>query len=84
MKNLTFAWPRCKPLFNQFNLQIERHQKTYIAGASGSGKSTLLNLLAGVLDTGQGEIWFNNHAFHQRENKSLPYCLKHAANGGFY
>jgi len=65
VKNLTFAWPTCKPLFNQFNLEIERHQKTYIAGASGSGKSTLLNLLAGVLDTAQGEIWFNGHAFHQ-------------------
>ena len=60
MKNLTFAWPRCKPLFNQFNLQIERHQKTYIAGASGSGKSTLLNLISGLLKPSSGSVLLDN------------------------
>ncbi|UKS31125.1 ABC transporter ATP-binding protein [Paenibacillus sp. HWE-109] len=39
-------------------------QLVMLKGRSGSGKTTLLNLIGGLDQPNEGEIWFQEHAFH--------------------
>jgi energy-coupling factor transport system ATP-binding protein len=45
-------------ILKDVNLQVASHQLTLIVGPSGSGKSTLLEILAGLAEKTQGEIFW--------------------------
>lgn len=47
-------------------------QKIAIAGASGSGKSSLLKIIAGLLQTDKGEVWFENERIKGPHEKLIP------------
>lgn len=47
-------------------------QKIAIAGASGSGKSTLLKIIAGLIQTDSGEVWFDNKRVEGPNEKLIP------------
>lgn len=47
-------------------------QKIAIAGASGSGKSSLLKIIAGLLQTDKGEVWFENERVKGPHEKLIP------------
>lgn len=56
---LTFAWPGDKAsVIDALDLQVERGQRVFLAGASGSGKSTLLALIGGLVTPAAGRIRF--------------------------
>jgi putative ABC transport system ATP-binding protein len=55
--DLSFAWPKQKPLYTNVSFELYPGEKFLITGPSGCGKSTLLNLLAGVVKPSAGEIW---------------------------
>ena len=55
--DLSFAWPKQKPLYTNVSFELYPGEKYLITGPSGCGKSTLLNLLAGVVKPSAGEIW---------------------------
>jgi putative ABC transport system ATP-binding protein len=55
--DLSFAWPKQKPLYTNVSFELYPGEKFLITGPSGCGKSTLLNLLAGVVKPTAGEIW---------------------------
>jgi putative ABC transport system ATP-binding protein len=57
--DLSFAWPKQKPLYTDVSFELYPGQKLLITGPSGSGKSTLLNLLAGVVEPSSGSIWIH-------------------------
>ncbi|WP_419868566.1 sulfate/molybdate ABC transporter ATP-binding protein [Chryseobacterium sp. CT-SW4] len=59
INNLNFSHNPDKPLFQNFNLKLEEGKIVALAGESGCGKSTLLNLIYGLLDWQDGEIFFN-------------------------
>ena len=48
IKNLNFHYGK-EPLYNNFNLTIEKGSWVSILGANGAGKSTLVKLLIGML-----------------------------------
>lgn len=58
VKNLSFAYPKQKPLLTNVSLELAPHKITTIMGANGSGKSTLLNLLTKGLSPTAGHIYY--------------------------
>ena len=56
VKNLSFAYKGCPPLFERLTLRIERGDAWTIIGPSGCGKTTLLYLMAGLKRPSFGSI----------------------------
>jgi ABC-type nitrate/sulfonate/bicarbonate transport system ATPase subunit len=55
-KEVTFAYPNARPVFDRFNWSIARGEAWAVIGASGGGKTTLLMLLAGLRQPTAGQI----------------------------
>ena len=53
--NLKYSYDE-RPLFNDFNLEIDAGQWVALVGHNGSGKSTLAKLILGLLVAEQGDI----------------------------
>ncbi|AXX91586.1 peptide ABC transporter ATP-binding protein [Malaciobacter molluscorum LMG 25693] len=56
IKNLTFAYDKNKPIFQDFNLELKKGELVCIVGESGKGKSTLFELICNNLKPSKGEI----------------------------
>jgi NitT/TauT family transport system ATP-binding protein len=56
IKNLTFGYSGQPPIFQGYNLQVDRGEALSIIGPSGCGKTTLLYLLAGLRRPYAGNI----------------------------
>lgn len=56
IKDLNFAYPRQKALFNNLSLHVEPGSITGLLGKNGAGKTSLLKLLSGSLLPQSGEI----------------------------
>ena len=54
LKHVSFSYGYTRPLFDHFQLKIER--SLFIQGKTGSGKSTLLKLIMNQLQPTKGEI----------------------------
>ena len=61
ISDLRFSWPGQLPLLDVSAFRLEAGERLFLRGPSGSGKSTLLGLIAGVLETDQGEISVLDH-----------------------
>ena len=59
-KNVGFAYPEQKRIFNGFNLEIKSGEKVGIVGLSGNGKTTLINLLQRAYEIQEGQILIDN------------------------
>ena len=55
-KNVGFAYPEQKKIFDGFNLEIKSGEKVGIVGLSGNGKTTLINLLQRAYEIQEGQI----------------------------
>ena len=62
---------RSVQVINGINLEIYKGDFTIIMGSSGSGKSTLLYLLSGLEPPSSGEIWMDNQAIHNIDEKTI-------------
>jgi len=62
---------RSVQVINGINLEIYKGDFTIIMGSSGSGKSTLLYLLSGLEPPSSGEIWMDNQAIHNIDEKTM-------------
>lgn len=60
IEDLTFAYSGQPPIFQGYDLQIERDEALSIIGPSGCGKTTLLYLLAGLRHPTSGHILIDN------------------------
>jgi ABC-type nitrate/sulfonate/bicarbonate transport system ATPase subunit len=56
VRDLTFAYPGSRPIFEHFNWQVARGEAWAVLGPSGYGKSTLLYLLAGLRRPDAGAV----------------------------
>ena len=59
--DLQFAWPGQKLLLDVATFRLAPGERLFLRGPSGSGKSTLLGLIAGVLESAQGDIMVLEH-----------------------
>ena len=73
IKNLTFHYKKEQPIYENFDLQLNKGELVTIFGKSGSGKSTLFELITGNLKPLKGSI--------NKENLSMifqdPYSSFH-------
>lgn len=59
VNNISFSYDKeDSDIFRDFSLTIKQGERVGIVGESGSGKSTLLNLLVGILEPNEGDIYF--------------------------
>lgn len=59
IQNLSFSYTN-DPIIQNVSFKVNQGENIAILGESGCGKSTLLKLIYGLLDSDQGEIFFNN------------------------
>jgi len=71
IKDLNFAYPRQKALFNDLSLHLEAGSITGLLGKNGAGKSTLLKLITGPLRAQSGEVSVLEHDPRKREVSML-------------
>ena len=72
IRDLYFKYEQLKaPLFQSFNMNIEKGDFVVIEGISGSGKSTLLYLIAGFLQFQKGQIFINELPIDQLKDLDL-------------
>nr|WP_086937975.1 ABC transporter ATP-binding protein [Thaumasiovibrio occultus] len=57
------------PVLQSAELFVEKGSQIALMGESGSGKSTLLNLIAGLDSVDSGEIWIDDIAIHQCDER---------------
>lgn len=62
IKNLSYAYPKGRAVFEDFHLTLLQGQVTMLTGRNGSGKTTLVKLMMGILKPQQGEIFLFNQS----------------------
>jgi len=50
------------------NMIIEKNDCFAIVGESGSGKTTLANIILGIYQQNEGEVWFEKHQLYAKRN----------------
>ncbi len=69
-RELSFGFPDEKnKVINNISFEIKENEKVILTGKSGSGKSLLLQILAGIHEIDDGELYINDTPFatYQRE-----------------
>jgi len=64
-REVTFAYPSARPVFDRFNWSIARGEAWAVIGASGGGKTTLLMLLAGLRQPTSGSITIDGQSINR-------------------
>lgn len=61
LENISFAYPNRleQPILNNFSIEIKKNTSLGIVGKSGSGKSTLMDIMLGLLQAKNGEIYID-------------------------
>ena len=73
--NLSVA-KRDRLLFENLNFAVERGALLYVKGQNGAGKTSLLRVLAGLVDTDSGEVYFcqqNIKDYRETYHQNLVY-----------
>ena len=81
IKNLSKTYnPRTIPVHavNRVNLTFKEGEFTAIVGASGSGKTTLLNMIGGIDNPTDGEVWIaSNNLTRMSETEKTKFRRDH-------
>lgn len=72
VRNLYFGYTTENYLFRNLKFSVERGKIIALAGESGCGKSTLLNIIYGLLDWQQGEIWLEDDRLFGPKGNIVP------------
>ena len=69
--NISFQYNKNLPnILNKLNFEINRGEKIAIKGQTGSGKSTLANIISGLLDPLEGEIYIDSAVLNSKNLKN--------------
>lgn len=80
-KNLSFKYTN-DYTFKNLTFDIKKNKITGIIGKTGSGKSTLLNIIIGLLDLNEGEVYLNNNK-KINKNFSLDFSIGYVPQDTF-
>lgn len=69
--DVTYHYKNSKPLFKDFNLEINAGEKVGLVGRSGSGKSTLIKLLSRYYDIQKGAVCIDGQNIAEVTQDSL-------------
>lgn len=69
VKNLKFAYPGHKTLFQNVNFTLKKGEILSILGANGAGKSTLLSCIANILKPSSGAVYLKGQLMSR-----MPLC----------
>lgn len=64
-----------KKILNDLSFYVDEHEIVSIVGPSGVGKSTLFNIIAGLLDPSQGEVYLDGESILNRPG-NVSYMLQ--------
>jgi ATP-binding cassette, subfamily C, bacterial len=72
IKQLCFAYPSKPQAFvlDNISMQLKKNSITAFIGPSGAGKSTLADLITGLLQPTQGEIWIDDQRLTPRNSST--------------
>ena len=66
LKEISFSYDGKKQILNNINLDIKKGEKIGIIGSSGAGKTTLINILVGLINPSNGQIFIDKHELNQK------------------
>lgn len=69
--NISFAYPKSHQLFSNISIVIPPCQKLGLVGYSGSGKSTFMNLILGLFEVTNGQIFVDGQDINIMPRKLL-------------
>lgn len=84
LKSLTKKYAKDRNILNQLNLEIEDKEFLVLLGPSGCGKSTLLQMIAGIEEVTEGEVFIDRRVSTMLNRrieawrwyfKTMPYIL---------
>ena len=70
IKNLSFQYSNQQSVLEKICLKLTKGDSCLIEGKSGSGKSTLINLICGLIDPSDGNIFINGFELTNISNKN--------------
>lgn len=71
VKDIAFAYPGCKQVFEHLSFSVRPGQIVSILGPNGAGKTTLLNCLANLVQPGSGEIYLDGHPISKLQPREI-------------
>jgi len=72
VKDIEFGFPdERNNIIDNLSFQIKANEKVLLIGRSGSGKSILLQILAGMYEVDEGELYINNVPFSNYQREQL-------------
>ena len=72
VKDIEFGFPdERNNIIDNLSFQIKANEKVLLIGKSGSGKSILLQILAGMYEVDEGELYINNVPFSNYQREQL-------------
>lgn len=74
-QNVSFRYVPSVPLFDNFNLLIQPHEKIGIVGETGAGKSTLINIMTRLYDIQSGCITLDGIDIRNLRHQDLISCI---------
>lgn len=70
-KNAFFEYDDNNIILNDVSFDIDANQITVLLGKNGAGKTTILNIIDGMLQLGQGDIYISDEVLYITDNPSL-------------
>ena len=87
LKNIDFSYENNIKILKKVNLNINKGDKVGIVGSTGSGKSTLLDIIMGLLEPSNGEIFVDDVNITSYRNKykmnKWRTCISHVPQNIF-
>lgn len=81
-KNVSYSYPKeNKKVLKNINLKIRQGETIAIIGENGSGKTTFINIILGLLQEFQGDIWIGKN--HFTKNNPVEIGIAKALNQDF-
>ena len=84
VKNLSFRYAIGSPwVLRNLNLQIKKGTRVGIIGITGSGKSTFLDILMGLLEPNNGQLFIDNTAINDSNRRAWRANIVHVPQAIF-